>query len=180
MSKRKLITSPPFKPSAYPHFFISATDLTRLTLLVSKAQDTFFFKLCINLSASGDRCSTWALQFSLQVCGIFSCCLAGSGSLTRNQTGLRASVAQALSHWTNKEVPPVAFNFLTLVIRQLSPPQQLSRASRMHVCFAISFLLPSKLTLFYQLGIGSTLRPDPSTLFLPYTLSQMTVSTARL
>lgn len=43
MSKIKLITSPPFKPSAYPHFFISATDLSRLTLLVSKAQDTFFF-----------------------------------------------------------------------------------------------------------------------------------------
>ena len=42
MSKIKLIISPPFKPSAYPHFFISATDLTRLTLLVSKVQVTVF------------------------------------------------------------------------------------------------------------------------------------------
>lgn len=47
MSKRKLITSPPFKPSAYPHFFISAADLTRLTLLVSKAQDTFFLNYAL-------------------------------------------------------------------------------------------------------------------------------------
>ena len=66
------------------HFFISATDFTRLTFLVSKVQVNFFlffyyvFIVCIR---------SWALRSSLQVCGIFGCCLAGSGSLTRNQTG---------------------------------------------------------------------------------------------
>lgn len=86
VSKIKLVVSPPFKPSAYPHLISSFLQLTSPGLRSSsqRFRSLFFFFfyyvfiVCIR---------SWALRSSLQVCGIFGCCLAGSGSLTRNQTG---------------------------------------------------------------------------------------------
>ena len=117
MSKIKLV-SPPFKPSAYPHIISSFLQLTSpgLHSLSQRFRSLFFFFFFFFIICSFVCIRSWALRSSLQVCGFFGCCLAGSSSLTRNQTGLPASGKQALSHCTTREGPQVTFNFLVLII----------------------------------------------------------------